>query len=133
MKKKLYQISVYFYGIFYLIAGANHFINKDLYLGIMPNYLPAPLFLVYLSGIAEIILGILFLWPKTRNLAVIFIIFMLLAFLPIHLYMVQIAPFKLGKLHVSLWIAWLRIPLQFLLIAITWCYYNKKRQTLKPA
>jgi uncharacterized membrane protein len=42
----------------YLAAGSNHFWHPRAYLKIMPPYLPAPLALVYLSGAAEMGLGL---------------------------------------------------------------------------
>ena len=45
-------------GILYVIAGLNHFRNPRLYLKIIPPYFPKPKLLNYLSGIAEIILGV---------------------------------------------------------------------------
>ena len=35
-------------------AGANHFLNPEPYVGMMPTVLPAPWTLVYVSGTAEI-------------------------------------------------------------------------------
>ena len=40
--------------LFFVAAGANHFVSPKTYLEIMPPYLPWPLVLIYVSGIAEI-------------------------------------------------------------------------------
>jgi len=44
--------------LFFMAAGINHFVNSDIYVAIMPTYLPAHLELVYLSGLLEILGGI---------------------------------------------------------------------------
>ena len=84
----------------------------------MPKFLPARDLLIYLSGVAEILLGIGVLFTQTRNLALWGIISMLLLFLLVHINMFFIA----NSLGISAWILWLRIPLQFLLIY--WAYTN---------
>jgi len=48
----------------YVIAGILHFIVPELYVQIIPPVLPAPLALVYLSGVAEIAVGIGVLIPN---------------------------------------------------------------------
>lgn len=58
----------YLYGIFFVLAGINHFVNSPFYLKIMPPYLPWHLFLVELSGLCEIGLGILLLIPQFTSL-----------------------------------------------------------------
>ena len=44
-------------GIIYSILGVLHFTNTQFYRPLMPKFLPAHDFLIYLSGIAEIVLG----------------------------------------------------------------------------
>ncbi len=51
-----------------VLAGINHFLNADFYLRMMPPILPQHLFLIYLSGIFEIALGVLLLIPKFTRL-----------------------------------------------------------------
>ena len=84
----------------------------------MPKLLPADDLLIYLSGIAEILLGIGVLFPQTRTLALWGIIAMLIVFLIVHINML----FPANVLGISPWILLLRIPLQFLLIY--WAYTN---------
>jgi uncharacterized membrane protein len=67
MKKVHWKsISLYAMSLFYVLAGVNHFTSTDLYLAIIPPYLPYHLELVYLSGAIEIILGLLLLTVKTN-------------------------------------------------------------------
>lgn len=123
-----YKIFLWIYGVSYILAGCNHFISTDGYYAIMPKWLPAHGFLIYLSGVIEIILGVLLLFSRTRKLASLLIILMLLAFMPAHIYMIQIAPFMLGKILVTPFIAWIRLPFQLLFIGWAWYYFRNPRK-----
>ncbi|MBI3520816.1 MAG: hypothetical protein HY062_15875 [Bacteroidetes bacterium] len=120
MKKR--QISLICLSLLYLIAGINHFVNAEFYMKIMPHYFPIPLELVYISGICEIILGILMQFKKTRKVAAWLIIAMLVAFLPVHIQMVIDTYASFGILF---WVAILRLPLQYVLIR--WAYLLSKK------
>ncbi len=71
----------------YIVAGLNHFINPGIYLSIMPPLLPQPAMLVYISGICEIIFGILLLPLFTRRFAAWCIILLLVAIFPANIQM----------------------------------------------
>lgn len=60
----LKHISRWLYGLFFMAAGANHFLHMTFYVSIMPPYLPWPVALVCLSGVAEIWLGGLLLFER---------------------------------------------------------------------
>lgn len=109
------------FGIAFIFAGANHFINPKFYLKIMPPYLPWHLFLVYLSGVFEIILGIMLLIPKTQKLAAWGLILLLIAVFPANIYMAM-NPDKFSGLNPLL--IYLRLPIQFVLIA--WAFWFAK-------
>jgi uncharacterized membrane protein len=111
----------YVFAIFFVLAGLNHFINSGFYLKIMPPYLPWHLFLVYLSGLCEIGLGLLLLIPKFTFLAGWGLIALLLAVFPANIHMAvnhQLFP------EFNPTVLWLRLPLQFVLIA--WAYWYTK-------
>lgn len=117
---KLKTFSYYFFGVLYILAGALHFINPEFYLKIMPPYLPWHLPLIYLSGIAEIVLGIGLLLPKSREMAAWGVIALLILVFPANIYLAfsESAQEALGT---SQFIAlWVRFPIQGLLIAIAW-------------
>ncbi|MEO2051112.1 MAG: MauE/DoxX family redox-associated membrane protein [Allomuricauda sp.] len=101
----------------YVVAGFMHFIKPRMYERIMPNYLPFPKTLVYLSGLVEIVLGIVLCFEATRTLALFGIILMLAAFLPVHFYMLTS---KKAAMGLPKWVLILRIPLQFGLMY--WAY-----------
>ena len=125
INRPIYKIFLWVYALFYVLAGCNHFLSTTVYYGIMPKWLPAHGFLIYFSGVLEIVFGILLLIKKTRKLAAVLIILMLIAFIPAHIYMIQKAPFILGKILVTPFIAWARLPFQLLFIVWAW-YYHKK-------
>ncbi|WP_394332673.1 DoxX family protein [Pedobacter rhizosphaerae] len=106
------------------MAGINHIISTEVYYVIMPNWLPGHRFLIYLSGLIEIILGILLLFPKTRKQAALLIILMLGAFIPAHIYMIEKAPFMLGDIQITSFIAWIRLPFQLLFMLWAAYYYK---------
>ncbi|MEW2922732.1 hypothetical protein AB1A65_14765 [Muricauda sp. ANG21] len=102
----------------YVVAGLMHFIFPKAYLRIMPRYLPYHKFLVFLSGVAEIVLGIGLCFVETRNLSIYGIILMLIVFLLVHFYMLSGEKASAG---IPKWILVLRIPLQFGLMY--WAYF----------
>ena len=114
------------FGIVFVLAGINHFLNPDFYLKIMPPYLPWHLFLVYLSGVFEIILGALLLIPKFSRLAAWGLIALLIAVFPANIYMAmntELFP-ELNPLLI-----WVRLPIQFLLIV--WAFWFTKSAVKK--
>jgi uncharacterized membrane protein len=103
----------------YIAAGVNHFWHPEMYERIMPPWLPAHRALVLLSGLFEIILGLLLLFPQARSLAAWGLIILLIAVFPAN---VQMAFNYADKNHPHLWLALVRLPLQFFLIWWAWQY-----------
>jgi len=103
--------------LLYIIAGINHFVNPAFYLKIMPNYIPYHLVMIYLSGVIEIILGVLLLIKKFQKIAGWLIILMLIVFLPVHIKMIMDTWISL---NIKFLTAAIRLPLQFVLIY--WAY-----------
>ena len=110
----------------YVVAGVMHFVVPEAYVQVMPPVLPAPLALVYLSGIAEVALGVGVLVPQTRRYAAWGLVALLVAVFPANVYMatsgvvVQGTPF--GTLDPSAAERWGRLPLQAVLVAWAWWY-----------
>jgi len=117
-------------GIFYVVAGANHFLNPGFYLPMMPPYLPLHRELVYLSGLAETVLGVAVLVPRTRRVAAWGIILLLVAVFPANLHIALHDVPVFGAEHgAGIW-NWVRLPFQGVLIAWAWWYTG---QTSIPA
>jgi uncharacterized membrane protein len=70
---------MYLMAILYIIAGIFHFIKPEFYLEIMPHYLPYHLELVYLSGLCEIICGLMLFFRQTQSLGAWLTIALLIA------------------------------------------------------
>jgi len=110
---------LYIMSALYIMAGVYHFIKPKMYTRIMPKYLPHHKLLVYLSGVAEIILGVAICFQATKPYAIYGFIAMLTVFLLVHFYMLsnEKAAAKIPK-----WILILRLPLQFVLMYWAWSY-----------
>lgn len=109
-------------GLLMVFAGASHFLHQDLYVRIMPSYLPWPMALVQISGVAEILLGVALLIPATQVLAAWGLIALLVAVFPANINMLQhpeIFP------QIPPWILWARLPLQALFIAWAWWFARR--------
>jgi uncharacterized membrane protein len=78
--------SKFILAFFMIGAGVMHFARPDFYLKIMPPYLPAHYELVLLSGVCEVVLGILLLVPKVSKLAAWGIIALLIAVFPANIH-----------------------------------------------
>ncbi len=113
-----YPWHLYLMAISYILAGFFHFLKPAIYLRIMPRYLPWHKALVYLSGAAEIGLGVGLCFSATKNWAIYGILLMLAVFLLIHFYMLSSSKAGAG---IPLWALIARIPLQFFLM--WWAYY----------
>jgi len=90
----------------------------------MPAFLPFPMLLIFVSGTAEIVLAIMALFPSLRKLAFIFIAAMLVVYVPVHIYLIYLSPFKLGSMAVTPQMAWIRLLLQVPLII--WALWQGK-------
>ena len=53
-------------GVFLLIAGVGHFIAREEFTAQVPPWMPAPDFVVYASGVVEIVLGIALIVSRRR-------------------------------------------------------------------
>ncbi len=114
-------------GIAYVAAGLNHFRAPSFYVQIMPPWVPWHLPMVILSGVAEIVLGVLVLVPRTRRLAAWGLVALLVAVFPANLHMALNEVRIDGELPAPAWALWLRLPLQGVLIAWAWWYTRPER------
>jgi uncharacterized membrane protein len=106
------------FGLVFILAGLNHFRDPAFYVNIMPPYLPWHGELVAISGVAEVVLGVMMLFRRWAALAGWGLIALLVAVFPANLHM---------AMHPELYpsippvVLWLRLPLQGVLIA--WAYF----------
>lgn len=109
---------LYVMATLYMLAGINHFRNPRLYLKIIPPYFPKPKLLNYLSGSAEVILGIMLCIPMWSDKAAWGIIALLVLVFPSNLFMYKN---KKAGLGLSKTLLLVRLPLQIVLMI--WAYY----------
>jgi uncharacterized membrane protein len=100
---------------FIILGGCSHFIQPALFLPFIPDFLPGKL-INYLAGGAEIIIGLSFFFRPTRPMASWAILFLMIAFLPLHVIDVFLDNPAIG----SKTIAYIRLPFQFVLIFWAW-------------
>ncbi|WP_313114577.1 DoxX family protein [Aequorivita sediminis] len=107
----------YLMGVLLVLAGMNHFRKPKLYERIMPPYIPAHSTMVMLSGVAEMLLGFMLMNQNSQEMAAWGIIILLIAFIPVHIYMLQD---KKASMKLPKWALIVRFPLQLGLIY--WAY-----------
>jgi uncharacterized membrane protein len=124
--QKLKRPLVYVMGVLYIVAGAMHFVVPHLYAQLVPPVLPYPLALVYLSGVAELALGVGVMVPRTRRMAAWGLIALLAAIFPANVYMATSGvvisggpefvrdPSTVGR--------WARLPFQGVFVLWAWWY-----------
>ncbi len=107
-------------------AGITHFAKPDMFVRIVPPFLPWPLALVLISGFFEIAGGLGLLIPAIRRAAGIGLIALLVAVYPANIYMaVSGVPF--GETQVPWWGHAIRLPLQFVFIALVFWVADLRR------
>jgi uncharacterized membrane protein len=111
-------VALWILAAFFVVAGANHFLNPGPYFPMMPPYLPWPEGLIIVSGIAEIGGRLGLLVPRVRRLAGWGLIALLVAVFPAN---VQVALHGWPGEPIPHWALWARLPLQGVLIA--WVYW----------
>lgn len=110
----------------YVLAGVMHFVAPKQYAQIIPPSLPRPELLVYLSGIAEVGLGLGLLFRRTRRVAAWGVVGLLVAVFPANVYMathdviIEGAPEAIRDPSDTA--RWIRLPLQVVLILWAWWY-----------
>jgi uncharacterized membrane protein len=116
------------FGVLFVLAGVNHFRAPDIYLKIMPPYLPFHRPFVLISGVFEIALGALLLVPQVSWLAAWGLIALLIAIFPANIYLYQHQEILPGPPLLHL----LRLPLQGVLIWWAWIYTKQERTSESP-
>lgn len=124
LHRRLKRPLLYVMGGLYVVAGLLHFAVPELYVQIIPPGIPVPLVLVYLSGLAEIMVGIGVLIPSTRQASAWATIALLVAIFPANVYMAThgvVIEGMPGGGDPSALVRWGRLPLQGVLIG--WAYW----------
>ena len=99
--------------------GVYHFINPTAFRRIVPPGFPSPTALVAISGFFEVVGGLGLLYRPLRRTAGWGLIALLIAVFPANIYMV-VDPQRSADSSIPLWLLWLRLPLQGVIVACVW-------------
>lgn len=120
---KAKKISLVLLLLLYMAAGINHFVHPATYIKLIPPYFPGAALINWVSGGAEIIAALLLIKSATRKYGAYLIIFLLVAFIPAHIYMVKTGWCIRSGYCFPEWVIWLRLfPIQFLLMYWAWTH-----------
>jgi len=122
--ERLEEPLCYLMGAAYVVAGVAHFLAPAVYEQVVPPSLPRPRALVYLSGVAEIALGVGVAIPRTRRHAAWGLVALLVAVFPANVHM---AVHDVRIEGIPDWASdppdaatWARLPLQAVLVWLAW-------------
>ena len=104
-------------GVVLVAQGINHFVLDAEMARWIPSWLPEPLLLVHLSGVAEIALGLGLFMPRLRRLVGWGIVALLVAVFPANIEMAR-HPELLPQVPEVLF--WIRLPLQLAFVWWVW-------------
>lgn len=102
-----------------IAIGVTHFTSPSGFVRIVPSFLPAPLALVLISGFFEILGGVGLLIRRTHRPAAIGLIALFVAVFPANINM-AVNHIQVGDSPVPEALLWLRLPFQFVFIAVAW-------------
>jgi uncharacterized membrane protein len=104
----------------FVAVGVKHFTDADLFVSIVPPYLPWHLELVYLSGVFEILGGLGLLFERSRKPAGWGLLALLVAVYPANIHML-VNEVYLDGMPEDKWLLWARMPMQLLFaLAVSW-------------
>ena len=115
--EKYKLLTIYVMSFMYVLIGIRHFTNPQYFLDIVPPQLPFKLFLVYLTGLIEIVGGVAILSPKTRKAGAYLLIFLLVSVFPANIYL-YVSETPQSLLGISKMDALIRMPFQIPLILL---------------
>lgn len=101
--------------LLFTLAAAAHFAYADAFAAIVPPFIPYPHTVVLLTGAIELALAAALLPRRTRPLAGKLLAAYCLAVLPANIHMALTPELRLG---IPEWLLWVRVALQFPLIAL---------------
>ena len=103
------------YGILFLGAGIMHFVRERAFMSILPKSWPFRRLMVQVSGVIEVVYGVLLLLNRGTTFVKRTLPAFLIAVFPANINM-ALTPSKLGRKTIPKWATWTRLPLQWVLI-----------------
>lgn len=110
--------------IMYIFIGIRHFTDPQYFLDIVPPQLPSKLFLVYFTGLIEVVGGAAILSTKSRKAGAYLLIFLLVSVFPANIYL-YVSETPQSLLGISQKDALVRMPFQIPLILLA--YWHSKK------
>jgi len=118
-RQKAKLVLRYLLAAFFIAAGLNHFRSPDVYIAMIPSWLPLPYAVTAVSGVCEVAGGIGVLVPRLRLAAGWGLIALLVAVFPANLHVALMG--RMPGFGFSPATLWLRLPFQGVLIAwVAW-------------
>lgn len=105
----------------FIFVGVLHFTHAEIFALIVPPWLPAPMWLVWISGVCEVLGGVGLVVPRTQRLATWGLLALVAAVFPANIYMATegivlpvdgLPQSELGR--------WLRLPWQGVIALQVW-------------
>ncbi|MFC0523777.1 hypothetical protein ACFFGV_09385 [Pontibacillus salicampi] len=110
------RLGLWLFTVFFFTAGVMHFIVVDSFVTIVPAALPAKEWIVYVTGVMEIVLAIGLLLPNTRRISGKMIALFLVLVFPANIYSaIAGIPATVNPMFL-----WIRLLFQPLLIWWVW-------------
>ena len=109
------------FGIFMILGGIIHFITPEMYFPFFPEAFPKTM-IIYFSGALEIAIGVGVFIKRWSIYSIKAILILMILFLPLHVMDV----FKENPAIGSKLLAYIRLPLQFVLIY--WAYFIQEKK-----
>ena len=106
--KRAVQIGL---AVFFAVGASLHFVLDDAFARIVPPVLPFALFIVWITGLAELAFSVALFVRYRLELTGIFLGLYMLAILPANIYM-AIADVPVAGMHMPATVLWLRVALQ---------------------
>ena len=106
------------FALLFMFAGYMHFAKPRFFDHFIPNFFPK-LAVNYVVGIIEFLLGLGFFFNATYQYAAVGIFVLMILFLPIHIWDATKVKPAIGSKK----IAYVRVPLQFVLMLFAWVIY----------
>jgi uncharacterized membrane protein len=106
----------------FLFAGTFHLLDAQLFLSIMPPWIPQPMAGILISGVAELLGGLGLLVPvrEVQRAAGWGLLLLLVAVFPANIYMAA-AHIQVDGFPSENWMSWARLPLQpVLMFVVSW-------------
>lgn len=119
------ELAAYAMAFFLCFFGLSHFYKYDELLPMIPNFLPFPGFIVYFTGVIEIILAVGLMIPKTRRWSSMMLVLYFIAVFPANIIKAMNALEIEGSFNSPV-MSWVRLLFQPIFIA--WALYCSKEE-----